>query len=353
MADRVSGGNPVDGLLDDEVAEILALYDQCGEDRRVAAGVMSHMDSEAPLQPRRGGKDQGWLAGRPHAAVGDGPVQWRISWPVVGRLSAAYVAARVSTVLPVATALWMRDPSRQLLDVLVRWDGEWYLNIAEHGYPPLDPYLATDVPGDLSGNGAFFPLYPMLIRVASQVGDLTPSFAALLLSFAGGLAATLLCYVLMRHIAGDGAATRAAVLFAFFPGSFVFSMAYAEAITIAVAMACLLALLERRWLLAGVMTALATATRPNAIALVIPCAWAAVVHLRRTGQVSALAAPLLAPVGFLGHLAFLWWRTGEPLAWFIIQREGWGTKFGVGKPLSVELSMAGWRPIRGVKGRRA
>jgi hypothetical protein len=133
--------------------------------------------------------------------------------------------------------------------------------------------------------------------------------------------------VLFRS-AGADAADRATALFCFFPGSFVLSMLYSEALMLLLALGCLWALVARRWWVAGVAAGLATATRPNAVALVACCLFAAAPALRRR-QWRALAAPVLAPTGVVAFLAFLWVRTGEASAWFDVQRGGWGESLGL------------------------
>ena len=63
---------------------------------------------------------------------------------------------------------------------------------------------------------------------------------------------------------------------AVFPGSFVLSFAYTEALLLVLAMACLWCLPTHRWVGAGVLAAFGTATRPNGLALVLACAVASV-----------------------------------------------------------------------------
>src|SRR5664279_2260311 len=98
-----------------------------------------------------------------------------------------------------------------------------------------------------------------------------------------GLAATVAVAHLARHTAlvmgaGQTSARRVALrttaVFACFPGAIVLSLAYTEGLTLVLAVGCLLALLHRRWLLAGICAAFATAARPNALALVVACGWA-------------------------------------------------------------------------------
>jgi len=63
-------------------------------------------------------------------------------------------------------------------------------------------------------------------------------------------------------------AEKTMVLMAMFPGSFVLSFAYTEALLLTLAGGCFWFLLRRQWLAAGVLAALGTATRPNGLALV-------------------------------------------------------------------------------------
>lgn len=208
-------------------------------------------------------------------------------------------------------------------DALLRWDSAWYVQVADRGYSP-------QVHGAAGAVDAFFPLYPALVRVAGGVLGLSPAVAALLVATLTGAAATVLVWQLAHRLCpgedpgSTATADRVAALFAFFPGTVALSMAYSEGLLIALAAACLLALVDRRWLLAGGCAALATATRPTGLALVLACAWAAAVHLRRQREWRALLAPALAPLGAVGFFGLLWVRTGEPLAWFVAQREAWG-----------------------------
>ena len=78
------------------------------------------------------------------------------------------------------------------------------------------------------------------------------------------------------------------------------------------------------------LAALATAARPNALALVPACAWAAGVAIRRDADWRSVIAPALAPVGALAFHAYLWWRTGRMDAWQLIQRNGWDEQVDLG-----------------------
>src|SRR5581483_3462511 len=127
---------------------------------------------------------------------------------------------------------------------------------------------------------------------------------------------------------GEPAARRAVWIFCLFPGSVVFSMVYAEGIMLPLAAGCLLALQRRRWVLAGVLAGLATATEPEALVLIPVCAMSAALELRRHGLSArrALLAPALSTVGAGAFAIFLWLWTGSPFASLIAQRDGWSER---------------------------
>jgi len=226
-----------------------------------------------------------------------------------------FLASRAVVLL----AMWLATRlvlNRSMADVTSTWDGGWYLAVAAGGYPEAVPAIG-------GSTLAFFPVYPLLVRAVDAVPFVTPIGAGLLVGGLAALGATVVIWLLGRQLLGADVADRAVALLAFFPGSFVLSMVYAEGVMLLLAAGCLLALVRRRWLVAGVLAAAATATRPNAAALIGSCGWAALVAIRSRGAWRSLVAPALAPLGIVTFFAYLWARTGEATAWFAAQRAGW------------------------------
>ncbi|MBV8998242.1 MAG: hypothetical protein JO304_04225, partial [Solirubrobacterales bacterium] len=210
---------------------------------------------------------------------------------------------------------------------LAQWDGLWYRALANHGYPDHVVHAESTL--------GFFPLYPITLWLLSHsfvvpiahYEILSTTIAGVIVSGLGGLIATVLVGRLAESWWGASAARRAVLLFCLCPGSVVFSMVYAEGIMIPLAAGCLLALQKKRWLLAGALAGLATATEPQALALVPACAVAAALELRRNrAALRALLAPALSVVGAASFAAFLWVRTGTPSASLIAQHDGWNEK---------------------------
>lgn len=234
-------------------------------------------------------------------------------WPVV-----AYLAARILTLVGVVVV--DRFTHKGIHHVLGVWDGAWFVRAAVHGWPAHLPL----VDGHVARNTiAFFPAFPLVIRALSGVTPLSPLAAGLVISGITGLTAVVSVALLVRHYAGEDAARRGALLFALCPGTFVFSLAYSEGITITCLALGLLALLKRRWWWAGALGLVATATSPIALAFVVSCAWCAVRAIVRERDWRSLAAPVLAPLGFAAYMVWLWVHTGTLSAWRLTERGGW------------------------------
>ena len=254
---------------------------------------------------------------------------------------AAYVVSRMCVVAAAgvraaqlavdARADGTPEPSafETITNVLTSWDGRWYLELVRRGYPDSIPPDITYE--QLEARAAFFPVYPWSVRALDAVLPGGDTVAALALNFVLGAIALVLVGLIARRLYSISAAARAMTLFAVFPGSFVLSFAYSEATLIVLAAACLLLLLDERWILAGVTAAVATGARPNGIALVAACAVASFIAIRTSRDWRSLVAPVLAPIGFIGFQWYVDRTAGERGAWFRVQSEAWseGTSFGV------------------------
>jgi hypothetical protein len=244
---------------------------------------------------------------------------WFPGWrPLVTPLL-AWFSSRVVMLAAIAVGNHLRGDGQRVVDALHRWDGTWYLRAtAGYNYPDVS------VPELGQVNIAFFPLFPFLIRVVRSLTGWTPLAASLVVTAVFGALAIIAIWLLVHHISGRDIADRAALLVAFFPGTIALTMVYSEGVMVTAAAGCLLALLHRNWWMAGVLGALASAARPNGIALALACAVAACMAIARDREWRALVAPALAPLGMIGYLGWLWANTGAANVWFRVQDEGWG-----------------------------
>ena len=220
-----------------------------------------------------------------------------------------------------------------LIQELSNWDGQWYRSVANFG-TPLGGY--PHALSHLQTNLGFFPGYPLAMRGLSvllwwstpygRIGAIT--VAGLLISTIGGFVTTVLVQRMATEWWDEAAGRRAVLLFCLFPGSVIFSMVYAEGIAIPLAAGSIFALTKRRWVLAGVLAGIGTAIEPELLILVVVCVVSALKEFRRRrwsfrAAKRSLWAPFLSVWGAAGFGVFLWAWTGNPLASFIAQHDGW------------------------------
>ena len=258
----------------------------------------------------------------------------------LGRAGIAYVVTRIFVVAGAAivAAQEVAEANRTggvrpknavglITQVLTSWDGRWYYEIVRHGYPAVvPPHVTYDMP---EARAAFFPAYPLLVRAANVVLPGGDVLAGIVLNVVLGALAVYLVGLLTRELFDQRTAYRAMLLFVFFPGSVALSLTYSEATLIVAAAACLLMLLRRHWVLAGLLASVGSACRPNGIALCFACLVATVIAVRERREWRAALATLLSPWGFIGFQVYLRIHSGE-WAWFRVQREAWneGNSYG-------------------------
>ncbi len=204
----------------------------------------------------------------------------------------------------------------------VAWDSEYYLAIATGGYDnPRSPHLTptgvsttvVDHTVQQSGSSfaqsislsyAFFPFYPLMIRIFAfplQVFGMnviaTATLAGVIVSAFGALLGMLALFDLTLDSLGEEGALRAAFYLIIFPTGFFLLQVYTEGLFVGLAFGCLAMLKRKNWLAAALLGTFATLTRAVGVTLIIP-------------------------------MLVMWFRTGE---WMDIDME-WGQIFHHGIP---------------------
>lgn len=224
--------------------------------------------------------------------------------------------------LLVMSTLWLtaRVKHQPLVNFLHGWDGYWYLSVARSGY-------VTSIPpghGNIAQcNLGFFPLLPLLLRGAHWLAGGNWTVDGLVLNtLAGSLAAVVVYVMAVKHF-GHLGARRGVALMVLSPGSVVLSMIYAETYIVLFVALTLWALQERRWVVAGLAAAAASALDPVGVVAFLPCAYVAWHEIHHNRHWRALAAPVLAPLGVTLFFTYLAFHTGSFFAYAHAQRAGW------------------------------
>ena len=219
-----------------------------------------------------------------------------------------------------------------LLAPLARWDAVWYLRIADSGYA-----------GD-EHRAAFFPLYPLAVRAAGEVGGGSRG-ARLVASYLVSLAAFLGALVLFWRLAAFELGTRLAwpalLLLALFPGALFFGAPYSESLFLLLSVGAFYAARTDAWAWAGLCAAGAAATRSSGILLLLPLA----VLWWQAGRGWRGLWLLLGPLGLAAYSAYLGLEHGDALAFTRVQ-EAWFRDFAGPMGGVWDATVAAWDGLR-------
>lgn len=218
------------------------------------------------------------------------------AWGRVDRFGVAPTFPYYSSLLsyvPAGSALWGH------------FDGAHYLKLASVGY--VD-----------QGTQAFFPAYPLLIRLFHAFG---------ISYFASGVVLSLICLVLaivaLHYLLGKSIWSIALLALAL-PTSFYFGAIYTESLFLLQTVVFFLLLKQGRYPWAALLAGIASGTRLAGSLLVISLLVEIYPHLKKRPLLLLLLPLSLS--GLFGYMYFLWRQFGDPLAFIHVQ-----SMFGAGR----------------------
>jgi hypothetical protein len=268
------------------------------------------------------------------------------TWPwgvaLTTRLAIFIVGALTVTSLGLTLKPFQFRISRNAVENLpARFDAGWYVGIARRGY------VWTEEKIHRQQNVAFFPLYPILMRVGGEIVTIPAKIANAPEMLGGGDArviwggvlVSLICFTLalgrLQDLAllvtrDDQTARTAVLLQAVYPFGIFLGQAYSEALFLLAAVSMTLAWKEQRLASAAGWGLALGLTRSNGWTL--SAAFLLDVFVRRSSSSRGWqVAAALTPVAGAGLFSLYMWRlTGHPLAWVQAQ-EAWA---GSLRPLS-------------------
>lgn len=206
-------------------------------------------------------------------------------------------------------------PLRERFLGVIPWanmDGGHYLLIAQRGYGLYQQ--------------AFFPLYPLLIKVFSFI-PVSIEFVAILISHMAFFVGILLLYKLFKKHNPSSALWAVLFLLAF-PTSFFFVAVYPASILFMFSVTTFYFYDQKKWFWMSVCGLLASAT--SILGIFLFPAILIDYLLKKKVSLSALFSICFIPLGFICYMGFLYINTGDPLYFMRVQPE-FGANRQVGK----------------------
>ena len=286
-----------------------------------------------------------WIGRRPDLA--DALLAFGLTRPAV--LAVGFVAVVTFGVLP--STEQPAHPRHALRDLPARFDANWYAGIALDGYHWQHSF-------ERQQNIAFFPAYPMLMRV---VGTLTGAFderlprtrriarltwAGLLVALVAFVFAAWYLAALARELLGPDRVRSAVILLAGYPFAVFFSAAYTESLFLLAALGAWYHARHGQYGRAGAWGLLLGLTRPNGFFLTLPLGLIALgmrdgpPHRSAAGRIpgfapgvsrGGVAAASMPAVGMLLFTVWLHQYSGVWFAWARVHA-AWGRVLGVAAP---------------------
>ncbi len=200
------------------------------------------------------------------------------------------------------------------------WDAQHYVKIAK------DWYSSSPV-NEQNLRIVFFPLYPLLIKIASFfVGSYLA--AALLVSNLAFAGAAVYIYKLVSLDYDEEDSWRALIYLAIFPTAYFLHAIYTESLFLFLTIASFYYARRGKWALCGMAGLLACATRVTGLVLIpaLLIEYLAQKNYKiREVKKDVLWIGLTA-LGFLFYLGINYVTFGDPFKFLEIQKEHWGKK---------------------------
>lgn len=191
--------------------------------------------------------------------------------------------------------------------IWANFDGTHFLNIVKLGYKDFDY--------------AFFPLYPLVIKIINLITLIEPLYIGIIISLVSFFLAMVMIYKIVRIDFNERTSNTALLLVSFFPLSFFYQSVYSDSLFLLLSVACFYSVRKGNWLLGGVLGGLTCLTRLAGLAL-LPALlvewilqnketfkeWNTILKLTWEKCFNALCLTLL---GFLGYLLYLQYAYGD------------------------------------------
>jgi len=238
----------------------------------------------------------------------------------------------------------VKEMNMPFFGMFMRWDSEYYLNIAKHGYPlgypnihtfPTKTGTGSPMPSKVADNlWAFFPFYSVAMA-AVAVGfrrflTLTPSLmvSGIIVSNIAFFVSAYFFYKLTRKLFDSRLAMIATAFYCFWVGGVFFSTIYSEALFMALALGAFYFLADDNLPIAVILGFLASFTRSDGFLIFIPFLVYGVMQLKKNKLQSLkllISSAIIASPYLIFNIMGYFLAGGVFPVQLIARESNWGT----------------------------
>lgn len=249
----------------------------------------------------------------------------RLALIAIGLLTIYYILPLINSSQPIHSNLGTLPFHQMIYQMWAHFDSGFMAGIARRGYP-TGPHAL-----DGMSYWAFFPLYPIAMRLLMLPIGVTGNHAVItgvIVSNLTSLVACIYLYKLAKKEFNSVVAQRAVLYMLIYPMGFYLSAVYSEGLFMALSIGCVYHARKHQWLLAGILGGLAAFTRPQGIFLALAVGWEywrahkGLWTSPRTWL--GLASLALIPLGLASFCLYAKQETGDFFAFIKVEENGWG-----------------------------
>lgn len=206
---------------------------------------------------------------------------------------------------------------------LSSWDSGHFLGIAQRGYVAEEQY-------------AFFPLFPILIKIGSFFTFNNYLVSALILSNIFLLWSLYFLYKLMSYDFNEKIVRKGILYLLIFPTSFFLAMVYTESLFILLVVSSFYFARQKRWALAFFISIFAASAKPFGLIMPLILGWEYLSQIEfKLKKINTnFLWIIFSPLGIVIYMLFLKSKTGNYFS-FISSQANWQRELNLGFPITL------------------
>lgn len=207
------------------------------------------------------------------------------------------------------------------LRAMEQYDAQWYLKIADEGYPKNPTTTNMNNKSALDGlTYAFFPLYPLILAFINlPIKNI--ELAAFITSNVIMVAIFLSLYIIIKNLYDETQAFKTIFLLLFFPFAIFYRSYFTEGLFLLLLIWFSYFLIKKQWLRTAFFLSLLFVTRPNGAFFELLFLYF-IINAYRHKQINIrllIYSLIISLLPFLGWLMFCYINTGSSIYWMTVQ----------------------------------